>query len=150
MSFTGLVFEQRQIGDFYGYDLALDNDRKFKIDDSVLSNVLSSLFLDKQVTITTISTVKQFGGWAGSEGLAEADVLGSDFWYETQQNRLSSETKTQLETTVFNALAWLIEDGYATALSVTANSDNRGGTFYLKVTVDLLEDEPQTFGVKLS
>jgi phage gp46-like protein len=118
-----------------GLDLVFnEREGRFVLDDSLNSDMLVSIFFEKRITLTTIRTIRGVGGWAGNNDLSEADIQGSTVWYEIQNRRLSESTKILLETAVYAALSWTLEEGLVESLDVEVDIDKSKGSSNIKVS----------------
>ena len=68
-------------------------------------------------------------------GLASGDRIGSRLWLLSREKQLAG-VLDRARHYAEEALAWLVEDGVATAVSVTASSP-RSGWLALEVTITL-------------
>lgn len=106
-------------------------------DDSLRAAVLVSLFTDREATPEQLvaagfDPTDRRGWWA--DGLsADGDVAGSHLWLLDRRQR-RTEVLPEARRYAEQALAWLISDGLASAVGVTARFGDRGE---LQLDIDL-------------
>jgi len=98
-----------------------------KSDAGLETAVLISLFTDSRVASGQVpSGETSQRGWWGDQFLKnEGDSLGSKMWTVTDRNVVTATTVASVQTRARQALEWMIEDGVAQSIEVTAT---RGGT----------------------
>jgi phage gp46-like protein len=104
-----------------GADIALTPAGAIAGDDGLTSCVILSLFLDARARPDDELPDSAGGdrrGWLG-DAFAATDRIGSRLWLLTRAKQ-TEETRRRAEDYAAEALAWLVEDGLATSVSVTA------------------------------
>lgn len=105
-------------------------------DDGLATSVLLSLFLDRRARADDVlpdPASDDRRGWLG-DAFAPDDRIGSRLWLLARR-RQDEETRRQAEEFAAEALDWLIEDGLATAVRVSAEWVSMG-VLGLRVEID--------------
>lgn len=123
---------------------------------SLRTAVILSLFLDRRADDDDIlpnGSDDRRGWWADTVapmtdygiggGSASGDRIGSRLWLLSREKQLAS-VLDRARHYAEEALAWLVEDGVATAVSVTASSP-RPGWLALAVTISLRDGSRQDY-----
>ncbi|MBX9595014.1 MAG: phage GP46 family protein [Roseomonas sp.] len=133
-------------------------------DDSLATAVLLSLFLDRQADaddalpdaggalLAGSGALFARRGWIGDaiamrDGEVAADRIGSRLWLLSRASQLP-ETLRLAEDYAAEALAWLMTDGLATAVTVSAEWIARG-TMALTVQITLPAGETEAYSYAL-
>lgn len=125
-------------------------------EDSLRTAVILSLFLDRRANDDDIlpnDSDDRRGWWADTVapmtdygiggGSASGDHIGSRLWLLSREKQLAGVLE-RARHYAEEALAWLVEDGVATAVSVTASSP-RPGWLALTVTISLRDGSKQDY-----
>lgn len=105
-------------------------------DDGLATCVLLSLFLDRRARADDVlpdAASNDRRGWLG-DAFAPEDRIGSRLWLLARRKQ-DEETRRQAEEFAAEALDWLIEDGLATAVRVSAEWVSMG-VLGLRVEID--------------
>jgi phage gp46-like protein len=149
-TFNGLTFAQVSYGEASGFDLVFDRQqRSFKLDASPYGNILASLFIDKNVTLSNIQQDVSIGGWAASDALNLEALLGSELWYTIQSARLTSDVQAELNDAVTEALEWFVTEGYAELVDVNTTSDKSTGTILIQIQIKLVSGESYEYNMAI-
>lgn len=108
------------------FDLAI-KDGDFEFDEGLETAVAVSLFTDKRVTeeeLPTLETDKR-GWWGDMFSEVDQDQIGSRIWTLKRRKR-TTETLRLYEDYAKESLDWMIEDGVANSVAVTASYDDNG------------------------
>ncbi|EGJ49057.1 phage GP46 family protein [Desulfocurvibacter africanus] len=128
---------QKQAGGAVYFDLALDG-FDLAADGSLRTAVILSLLCDRRAEeddeIPDGTTFRR-GWWADAYSETEGDRWGSRLWLLRRSKQLP-ETLRKAREYAEEALAWLVEDGVATSVSVTAEVV-RNGVLGLLVQIEL-------------
>lgn len=131
-------------------------------EDSLRTAVILSLFLDRRANDDDIlpnDSDDRRGWWADTVapmtdygiggGSASGDHIGSRLWLLSREKQLAGVLE-RARHYAEEALAWLVEDGVATAVQVTATNP-RQGWLVLEVTVTLsdISEYRETFPLSL-
>jgi len=117
-------------------DIALSQNASFEFDISVMTDdlqtdgglrtaVIVSLYTDRRVETDELPTEeKSRRGWFG-DLFAEnvGDLIGSRLWL-LKRSKVSDETRNLAEDYAQEALQWLIDDGIADTIDVSADFDS--------------------------
>lgn len=106
-----------------GFDLAIA-DGILRSDESLETAVLLSLFTDRRITeeeLPDLMTDKR-GYWGDMVADVDGDKFGSKLWTLVRSKR-TIETLRRGEDYCRQALQWMIDDGIASAVTVTASFD---------------------------
>lgn len=119
-------------------------------DDGLTTSVLLSLFLDRRARADDAlpdATAGDRRGWVG-DAFDLTDRLGSRLWLLDREKH-TEETRRRAEEYAAEALDWLIEDGLATAVRISAEW-LATGVLGLRVEVDAATGAvSQTFVIRL-
>lgn len=93
-------------------------------DDGLQTAVLISLFTDQRVSDDELPTGEKSkrGWWADSFPVVDQDKIGSKLWLLERVKR-TAETLRKFEDYCVEALNWLIDDGVAATIEVSASYD---------------------------
>lgn len=120
-----------------GFDLALtEND--LQRDDSLQTAVLVSLFSDRRARPDDAlpgNDSDRRGWWGDTWPVVTGDQIGSRLWLLSREKDLP-EVKRLARDYAGEALAWLIEDGLALAVDVSASVPRRG---WLHLRIDITQ-----------
>ncbi|MFC0407910.1 phage GP46 family protein [Roseomonas elaeocarpi] len=115
------------------------------VDSGLRSAVLVSLFTDRRAAedfVPTDGTSDRRGWWGDTY---EADQIGSRLWqYERAKKADGTALLRQVRDSCSEALAWLVEDGVAAKVDVTAAWLNRT-TIGLGITISEPDGKLSTF-----
>jgi phage gp46-like protein len=132
-----------------GADVALLPSGAIAGDDGLTTAVILSLFLDARARPDDELPDGAAGdrrGWVG-DAFALEDRIGSRLWLLTRAKQ-TEETRRRAEDYATEALAWLIEDGLATGITVNAAWVARG-LLGLRCTIATAGDAvQQTFTIR--
>lgn len=105
------------------FDLKLDNG-DMVLDDSLETAVIISLFTDRRVAAEELARdqTDKMGWWGDMFPDVDQDKIGSRLWLLRRAKRTTA-TLRLFEDYCKEALQWLVEDGVATAIKVTAEYD---------------------------
>lgn len=124
-----------------GADLSID-------DTGLESAVLISLFTDRRVRPDDLPPGQtDRRGWWG-DTLTPNDQIGSELWLLDREKQ-TNETLARAEGYCREALVWLVEDGVARAVDVTAEWIGRG-TLGICVSVELPQQETVEYQFQLN
>jgi phage gp46-like protein len=114
------------------YDLKLENG-DLVLDDTLETAVSISLFTDRRVTDEELPKGQKdkMGWWGDMFPEVDQDKIGSRLWLLRRAKRTTA-TLRLFEDYCKEALQWLVEDGVASAVKVTAVYDE---SFYLVGTI---------------
>jgi phage gp46-like protein len=130
----------QMLPDGQGFDLTFDESDLLR-DDGLYTDVLLSLFTDARANDDDVlpdeNSTDRRGYWADEFAEVERDRFGSRLWLLARSKQLSSVMQKAQEYAE-EALAWLIDDGVATDVIVTA-SVPRTGILGLKVVIKGVE-----------
>jgi len=101
-------------------DLVIENG-DLKPDNSFETAVLISIFSDRFVPVEDLpfGNTDQMGWWADQISKPQTDLIGSRIW-TLDRSKVDLNIESSLEEFVREALNWLVEDGIADRLVVTA------------------------------
>ena len=112
-------------------------------EDGLRTAVLLSLFTDRRVSAGELPVGEaDRRGWWG-DTLAENDEIGSKLWLLAREKE-TDDVLVRAEGYAREALAWLIADGAAEAVSVAASWPRRG-ELALKVDITLADGRAEEF-----
>lgn len=102
------------------FDLAIAGDDLSTIED-LQTAVALSIFTNRRAPDDVVLPAEYTdrGGWWGDIGDADGYQLGSHLWL-LQREKTTAETVARAEQYAAEALQWLIDDGIAAAVNVTA------------------------------
>lgn len=103
-------------------DVALRSSGGIAADEGLGTCVLLSLFLDRRAGTDDVLPDASSGdrrGWIGDAFAEDDDRIGSRLWL-LQREKQTEETRRRAEDYAREALAWLLDEGLATAIRVTA------------------------------
>jgi len=115
------------IWDGHGCDLALDGD-DLQLDDGLQTSILISLFSDRRARADDLlpgDDGDRRGWWADAYPVIEGDQIGSRLWLLSREKELAEPLRRAKEYAE-EALAWLVTDGIAAHVEVTASVPRRG------------------------
>lgn len=125
----------------FGADLALPGPA-LATDDGLVTAVIISLFTDRRARAD--DALPQAGadrrGWWGDVLASDGREIGSRLWLFGRAKALASVLEDVAEA-AREALAWLTEDGVASAVDVTAERQTRGATDVLALGVTIHRPE---------
>ena len=113
------------------FDLQIGPDGDLRTEDSLDAAVLVSLFTDQRATPAQAPVARQRRGWVGDLETPD-DPIGSLLWL-LDQDRVTATTAAQAADAAERALAWLVEDRIAVA--VTADARVEATSVALDVTL---------------
>lgn len=115
-------------------------------DDGLATAVLLSLFLDRRAgPDDPLPDGTDRRGWLGDALAADGDRIGSRLWLLMREKQVE-ETRRRAEEYAEEALAWLVEDGLAEAVEVTASW---GRTGWLDLRVEITPAFVDTYQLRL-
>jgi len=121
--------------DGYNADLVIENG-DLKDDSGLETAVLISLFTDKRATLEELPTGEQSqkGWWADQISTPSDDQIGSLLW-TLDRSKINESTVVAVEDLAKKALQWMIEDGLAKSVEVSAEiSDSQRVNFAVAIT----------------
>lgn len=121
-------------GDFFGGDLVLDYG-DLALEDGLITAVLISLFTDRRAEPGDVLPDAASGprGWWGDGLNKDGDLIGSRLWL-LEREKVTPETRQRYEDYARESLAWLLTDGLAKAVDVSA-AWGQGGLLILSVDI---------------
>ncbi|WP_439861636.1 phage GP46 family protein [Pseudomonas sp. MBLB4136] len=115
------------IWDGHGCDLALDGN-DLQLDDGLQTSILISLFSDRRARADDQLPGEdrdRRGWWADAYPVIEGDQIGSRLWLLDREKEIQ-ETLRRAKEYAEEALAWLVVDGIAARVEVSASVPRRG------------------------
>lgn len=102
-------------------DLIIE-DGDLKADDGLETAALISVFSDKRVTLEELpfGHDKQRGWWADLVSEPEDDQIGSKLWRLEATGKVNNDAVINLENILRDAFQWMLDDGIAATVTVTA------------------------------
>lgn len=133
---TTLRIAQLETGD--GFDFAIGAGL-LETDDGLETAVIVSLFTDAGATPEELASYgiapdRNRGWWADDYPDVDGDVLGSKLWL-LERAKHTPEALADAVLFVEQALAWMVDDGVALAVSATANWHKPTG--YLQLAIEI-------------
>lgn len=116
------------------YDVEIGFDGDLRTGDQFDSAILVSLFVDARADESDVAQPHRRRGWIGNEATPGFE-MGSTLWVPLEQSRLTRTTLNQIEDAAREALSWLVEDGYAEAIS-NVSARVVSGRATLEVTIE--------------
>jgi phage gp46-like protein len=112
--------------DLDAYDLKIDPARAdFVQEESLVTAALLSLLTDRLAQKNDVPVgADRRGWWADTFGL-DGDLFGSRLWLLAREKQLP-DTLQRVRAYIEEALAWLVQDEFASGLTVTVFSPRRG------------------------
>ena len=109
---SGLIVPKFENGDFVA-------------DETLETAIILSWFSDQRVEVADLPAgeTKQRGFWADEYADVEGDKYGSKLW-TLNRSKISNENIPLIETRAAEALTWLVDDGAAKSVAVTAELIN--------------------------
>lgn len=104
--------------DEVAFDLSFGDDGDILTEDSLEAAILVSLFTDRRASPDQSPVARQRRGWVGDLETPE-DPIGSHLWL-LDQSRVTGTTAAQAADYAERALAWLVSDEIAVAVSADA------------------------------
>ncbi len=103
-------------------DLVIENG-DLKADNGLETAALISLFSDRRVTFEQLPAGhdNRRGWWADLIADVENDQIGSRLWQLEAEGKILSFTSAELENIFSECFEWLIDDGIATRVEVSAD-----------------------------
>lgn len=133
------------IWDGHGCDLALDGN-DLQLDDGLQTSILISLFSDRRARPDDTlpgGDGDRRGWWADAYPAIEGDQIGSRLWLLSREKELAEPLRRAKEYAE-EALAWLVVDGIAARVEVTASVPRRG-VLGLSIAVHKLDGNIENF-----
>ena len=121
MQDLGIFLKTSELGNFF--DLQIKND-DLEGEDGLRTAVTISLFTDARADADEADPITDLRGWWG-DMLLTNDVTGSKLWLLDREKQVP-ETLTKAQQWASDALQWLIEDGVAESIDVTASFPTSG------------------------
>jgi len=124
-------------------------DGDLKIEEGLETSVIISIFSDQRVTEEELppGLLNRRGWWGDLFPETEGDQIGSKVWVLNRSVN-SLDTVANLETLARESLAWMLEDGVASAIEVEASIDeNNPSQTNLAVQITRPTGESDRFGV---
>lgn len=117
------------VGNTLAGDIELSG-AELRADDGLKTAVVISLFTDRRALTDDalpagVNADDRRGWWADALAGEEGDRIGSRLWLLARE-KITTETLRRAEEYAAEALAWLIEDGIAAAVAVTAEHAGNG------------------------
>lgn len=130
-------------------DLAREANGRLASDDGLRSCVILSLFLDRRARSDDETPDGDRRGWVGDALSSIAgDRIGSRLWLLRREKQLP-ETLRRAEDYAREALAWLVTDGLAASVTVSAEW-LRMGLLAMRIQIDTVTGRTtETFGIRL-
>ncbi|MBP1314270.1 phage GP46 family protein [Herbaspirillum sp. 1130] len=124
MSDIATVFVDFTTGADYALDGVLLQD-----DDGLVTAVVMSLFTDAEAKVDDVlpdeTSTDRRGFWGDLFPTVEGDKIGSRLWLNAAAKQLKSVLRTD-ERYAAEALQWLVDDGIAEGLEITATNPRMG------------------------
>lgn len=115
------------------HDISIDADGNLTSETSFDTAIHMSLFCDRRADRSQVQQPYLRRGWAGNEQLNNSDEqFGSLLWL-LHQRRTTTKTLNDAQSFAQQALQWMIDQGFATEIIVTAYF--RGSDLYLNITM---------------
>lgn len=120
-------------------DMIIENG-DLKADVGLETAALISLFSDKRVTLEELPRGHndRKGWWADLISEPLSDEIGSKFWRLEAIGKIDNFTAVELENVLVDAFKWMLEDGIAARLAVSAE---RTGTNQIGGTVNIFKPD---------
>jgi phage gp46-like protein len=126
-------------------DLVIE-DGDLKADNGLETASLISLFSDRRVSFEELPAgeTDRMGWWADLVSEPEDDLIGSRLWLLERFGKIISSTPVQMEAMLKEAFDWMLEDGIAQVVNVSAE---RNGQNEVKGSVEIFrpDDKNSTF-----
>lgn len=125
------------------YDIAIGSDGQLVTTDGFDSSLTLSLFTDKRATASQVPQAERRRGfWGNVFEFLDGFERGSWLWL-LDQERTTRDTLNAAIDYVKNGLQWLIDDGHALKVNVTAAyTDIRNGV--MAITIVIVRDQSVT------
>ncbi len=104
------------------YDLQIGPDGDILTADSFDTAIIVSLFTDRRAGASEVGASRNRRGWIGNESTPGIE-MGSKLWL-FEQARNGIDTMNGLADAAQAAIQWLVDDGFAVAVSATATPSN--------------------------
>lgn len=112
--------------DIDGLDLSIDAGRAdLAQEDTLATAVLLSLMCDRTAQPGEVDAGNDRRGWWADAFAAAADLFGSRLWLLEREKEVE-QTLQRARTYIREALAWMVEDGFVTAVDVAVFVPKRG------------------------
>ena len=145
VSYPGISGGSDELGDIW--DLKISDDGDLEVVDFVEQAIITSLFTDARASDDEVPIKEQQRGWFGNLYNVNQDrVLGSKLWLFSQ-SRNTNETANLIKNAAYNALKWLIEDGFLKDIQITTLKDFKKLTLNIKIIT--LENEINNYDFTL-
>lgn len=121
------------------YDLKVGFDGDLETEDAFETAIVVSLFTDARAPESLVADPALRRGWIGNEyrlRVAPGFDLGSILWAFLEQGRLRGKTLRDLEDASNEALQWLVDRGYAVAISEVSATTPSPGQVRLGLTIE--------------
>jgi len=116
-----------------GFDFNIDSNGDIETENFFDTALLVSIFCERRATASEVPESHQRRGWIGNEQGENGFEIGSKLWL-FEQSRVTRSLLSDIEKVVFNALSWLIDDGFA--VSIEAIAELKDNTVTLTVTIE--------------
>ena len=116
-----------------GFDFNIDANGDIETESFFDTSILMSIFCERRATASEMPESHQRKGWIGNEQGENGFEIGSKLWL-FEQERVTRSLLSDIEKVVFNALSWLIDDGYA--VSINASAELSDSTVTLTVEIE--------------
>ena len=113
------------------YDMQIDTNGDIQTEDFFDTSLLMSLFCERRASASEMPDSELRRGWIGNESTPDFEI-GSKLWLYSQA-RVTRTTLNGIETAVKNGLQWMVDDGLAVSVDVTAILGNGS----IAVTIDI-------------
>lgn len=101
------------------YDMTIDSNGDIASGDQYDTAILVSLFTDRRALASEVARPERRRGWIGNE-VTPGIEMGSRLWL-LEQERATREVANLASDWATEALRWLVDDGYAIAVTATAS-----------------------------
>ena len=116
------------------WDINIDSDGDLEKDDGFGTTIAMSIIGRRRATAGEVITPQNRGGWLGN---LLSDVpgfeMGSKTWLRNQ-SRMPPNTPAQIKNDIQEGLQWMIDDGLAENIIVTASQN--GDSIQVEINVD--------------
>lgn len=131
----------------YIWDIDFNENGEFDTVSGFETSLTMSLFTDKRVDASEVSTPERRRGWIGDELFIQTGFThGSKLWL-LDQARVNFETRNSAEDYAKSSLEWLVNDGFLKEVKTIAEIDT--SRIIMQITGVMLDDSRNTWSFKL-
>jgi len=129
-------------------DLVIENG-DLKADNGLETAALISLFSDKRVSFEQLppNETDRRGWWADLIAQPQGDQIGSRLWILERTGKVLDSTAVEMESMLTEAFNWMIDDGIASAVVVSAS---RNGNNEIKGTAQIIKQTGENIPFKFA